>query len=403
MAGVSKTTPVWWHSFSSSLLLVVLFLTACAAPKQPHHAVPPSARQQPPSEPFAHPISTTPALNLGALSDLEGIIPELEQKRVVFVGENHDRYDHHLIQLEIIRRLHARHPQLAIGMEMFQQPFQGYLDDYVAGRLSEAELLRSTEYYRRWRFDFRLYAPILRYAREHQLPVVALNLPVELTRKVGRKGIDGLTDAERAAIPAVIDRSDALYAQRLKGVFDQHPHKERRKFEHFIEVQLLWDEGMAERAATFLEAHPDHVMVVLAGTGHLAYGSGIPRRLVRRIPVSSAIVLNSWQGGLESDLADFLLLPQKRVLPAAGKFGALLAEQDGKLKVDVCLSGSPCEAAGIRQGDQVVSVNGEPVVDMADLRELTWDKKPGDKVTLEIRRTRWFVQPQELSYELELR
>ena len=403
MAGMGKTAPARSHCLWPGLLLVGLFVTACAAPKQPQHGALPSARQQPQSEPAAHPMPATPALDLSALSDLEGIIPELAEKRVVFVGESHDRYDHHLAQLEIIRRLHAMHPRLAIGMEMFQQPFQRYLDAYVAGTLSEAELLRSTEYYRRWRFDFRLYAPILRYAREHQLPVVALNLPVEITRKVGRKGIDGLTEAERAAIPEAIDRSDTRYAQRLKGIFGQHPHKQGRSFEHFLEVQLLWDEGMAERAAAYLKAHPDHAMVVLAGSGHLAHGSGIPQRLVRRIPVSSAIVLNSWEGGLEPGLADFLLLPQKRTLPAAGKFGALLAEQDGKLQVDACLSGSPCEAAGIKHGDQVLAVNGKPVVDMADLREVTWDKKPGDKVMLEIRRTRWFVEPQELSYELELR
>jgi uncharacterized iron-regulated protein len=403
MAGVSETAPTWPQCSWSSLVLVVLFVTACATPEQPRHGAMPGGGQQPQGEAVARPISATPALDLSALSNLEGVIPELAEKRVVFVGESHDRYDHHLTQLEIIRRLHAIQPQLAIGMEMFQQPFQRYLDAYVAGKLSEAELLRSTEYYRRWRFDFRLYAPILRYAREHQLPVVALNLPVELTRKVGGKGIDGLTQAERAAIPEAIDRSDTLYVQRLKAIFDQHPHKQGQSFEHFLEVQLLWDEGMAERAAAYLKTHPDHAMVVLAGSGHLAHGSGIPRRLVRRVPVSSAIVLNSWEGGLEPGLADFLLLPQKRVLPAAGKLGALLAEQDGKLKVDTCISGSPCEAAGIRQGDQVLAVNGKPVVNMADLREVTWDKKPGDKVTLEIRRTRWFAQPQELSYELELR
>jgi uncharacterized iron-regulated protein len=403
MAGVSETAPAWPQCPWPSLVLVVLFVTACATPEQPRHGTMPGDGQRPRGEVVARPISATPALDLSALSNLEGVIPELAKKRVVFVGESHNRYDHHLTQLEIIRGLHAIQPQLAIGMEMFQQPFQRYLDAYVAGKLSEAELLRSTEYYRRWRFDFRLYAPILRYAREHQLPVVALNLPVELTREVGRKGIDGLTEAERAAIPEAIDRSDALYAQRLKEIFDQHPHQQGQSFEHFLEVQLLWDEGMADRAAAYLKAHPDYAMVVLAGSGHLAHGSGIPQRLARRIPVSSAIVLNSWEGGLEPGLADFLLLPQRRALPNAGKFGALLAEQDGKLMVDACIAGSPCEAAGIRQGDQVLAINGKPVVNMADLREVTWDKKPGDKVTLEIRRTRWFAQPQELSYELELR
>ena len=76
------------------------------------------------------------ALDLSHLSDLEAIIPQLATKRVVFVGETHNRFDHHLNQLEIIRRLHQFHPDLVIGMEYFQHPFQIYLDQYIAGSLA---------------------------------------------------------------------------------------------------------------------------------------------------------------------------------------------------------------------------------------------------------------------------
>jgi uncharacterized iron-regulated protein len=223
-------------------------------------------------------------LNLNGAFDLGSIVPALADKRVVFIGEIHNRYEHHLTQLEIIRQLHALHPRLAIAMEAFQQPFQRTLDAYIAGELSERELLRDSEYYQRWRFDFRHYAPILRFAREHQLPVIALNLPAELTRKAGQVGIEGLSAAEKAAIPDSIDRSDAAYEARLRDVFDQHPHRDNQSFEKFLDVQLLWDEGMAERAARYLKAHPQDVLVVLAGGGHLAYGSGIPQRLRRRQP-----------------------------------------------------------------------------------------------------------------------
>lgn len=344
----------------------------------------------------------TTALDLNATTNLEGIIPELAGKRVVLVGETHDRYDNHLMQLEIIRRLHAVHPRLAIGMEIFQQPFQGILDDYIAGRVDEKQLLRGTEYYRRWRFDFRHYAPILEYAREHRIPVVALNLPVELTGKVGREGIAGLTEAERKQLPDEIDRSDAAYEARLRKVFEHHPGSDGHGFEHFIDVQLLWDEGMAERAADYLRAHPDYAMVVLAGEGHLAYGSGIPRRLTRRLDVKSAIVLNDWDGTLEPQLADFLLLPQEQSLPPAGKFGALLDEDGGKLRVDQCLPNSPCKQAGLRHGDQIIAINGEAIADLADLRVATWDKRPGESVTITVRRQHWFLSPREQSYEIML-
>jgi uncharacterized iron-regulated protein len=334
--------------------------------------------------------------------NLESLIPVLAEKRVVLIGETHDRLDHHLTQLEIIRGLHAIHPELAIGMEAFQQPFQRHLDDYVAGRLGERELLRETEYYRRWRFDFRLYQPILRYARENRLPLVALNLPTELTRKVGREGIDGLSDEERAQIPDEIDRSDAAYQSRLEEVFAQHPQRSNQSFERFVEVQLLWDEGMAKRAADYLESHPQRAMVILAGSGHLAYGSGIPRRLARRIPVRSTIVLNDWEGEFGPEIADFVLFPQRRDLPAAGRIGALLDEARGGLEILTCTSGSACEKAGLEAGDRIVSVDGEPVGDMADLRLIMWDKRPGDTITLEIARQSWLSGARQLTRQLTL-
>ncbi|MGD8630945.1 MAG: ChaN family lipoprotein [Gammaproteobacteria bacterium] len=352
--------------------------------------------------PATSPVQQTPALDLREALDLEGIIPKLADKRVVFIGERHDRYEHHLVQLEIIRRLHAIHPRLAIGMEMFQQPFQDVLDDYIAGTLSEQEMLRRSEYYQRWRFDFRLYAPILRYARANQLPVIALNLPAELTQKVGRNGLDGLTVEEQAQLPAEIDRSDSAYAQQLRDVFAQHPGNDR-SFDNFLEVQLLWDEGMAQQAADYLASHPDYYMVILAGSGHIARGSGIPRRLARRLPASSAIVLNGWEGALEPGLADFILLPEPRALPPSGRFGLLLETQNPVPVVEACIPDSPCTRAGLQQGDRFLSIDGAPIEDITDLRLAMWDKLPGDTVTLEVSRKRWFSAPQVLSYSIELR
>jgi uncharacterized iron-regulated protein len=387
---------------SGVLLLLIVLATGCTTPPHARHA--PPERAGPPVEPAS---SATPAgeivsLDLRAVSTLQGIIPQLAARRVVLVGETHDRYDHHLVQLEIIRRLHALHPRLAIGMEAFQQPFQSLLDDYVAGRISEAELLRGSEYYRRWRFDFRNYKPILDFAREQRLPVVALNLPTELIARVGEVGIEGLTEVERRQLPSEIDRSDSAYEARLHEIYRRHPAVNGHGFENFLDVQLAWDEGMAEQAASYLREHPDTLLVVLAGSGHLAYGDGIPRRLARRIELDSAIVLNGWDGPPEAGLADFLLFPERQTLPPAGKFGALLDQEEEGLTVNLCLADSPCKAAGIKSGDLILSIDGTAISDMTDLRLATWFRKPGDTVTLKIRRNHWFTGEHELTREIEL-
>ena len=348
------------------------------------------------------PVEASPVLDLNAFSTMEQIIPALADKRVVFIGEQHTRYDHHLTQLEIIRRLHALHPQLAIGMEMFQQPFQRHLDEYVAGSIDEKAMLRATEYYRRWRIDFRHYAPILHYAREHGLPVIALNVPTELTHNVAHVGLDGLSDADRQQLPADIAPADEDYRERLKEVFDYHPKDEGHDFEHFLEAQLLWDEGMAERAAAYLEEHPDHHLIVIAGNQHLAWGSAIPQRLQRRTEVTAAVILNSWDGRVGPGLADFLLLPEERPLPSAGKLGALLEDDKDQVTIATCFEDSACKEAGMKAGDRITAIDSSPINDTADLHLALWDKQRGDTINIDTVRKRLFLSDKILSYELTL-
>ena len=57
------------------------------------------------------------SLKAGKGLTFSALIDELNLNRVVYVGEIHDRYDHHLTQLAILKALHQRNPRLAIGVE----------------------------------------------------------------------------------------------------------------------------------------------------------------------------------------------------------------------------------------------------------------------------------------------
>jgi len=340
-------------------------------------------------------------LDLRNLPTLDNIVSELAKDRVVYVGEAHTAYGHHLSQLDVIRRLYEIDPNIAIGLEFFQQPFQQYLDDYIAGTLDEKEMLRKTEYYIRWAYDYRHYKPILDYAREHGIPLIALNLPKEITRKVGAEGMDALTDEERTQIPNDIDESNALYKKRIKRIFYQHPHGEGRSFDNFMQVQLLWDEGMAERAAKYLLQNPKKRLVVLAGIGHLTDGTGIPQRVTRRVPVKSSIVLPADSVEVRPGVSDFLLYPEDARLPPKGHMGIILAD-DEKAVVKSVVPGSPAEQAGMEKGDVILSLNGVSTEKLADLRIFLVDKKPGDQLDVVIRRKRFFFGESEISLKMKL-
>jgi uncharacterized iron-regulated protein len=342
-------------------------------------------------------------VDLSELPNLNTIIPELATKRLVFIGENHDRFEHHLVQLAIISRLYERDSALAIGMEFFQVPFQSYLDDYVAGRLDDEALLEATEYFDRWGFDFRLYQPILRFAQENGIPLVALNVSKELVAKVSKRGIEGLAPGDRAQLPTRMNPADASYRERLRSVFELHPGSELKDFERFVEVQLLWDESMAETAARYLETNPKRSLVVLAGNGHLAFRSGIPERVQHRVQVDSAVVLNGADNGILPTVADYVVLPEERALPAAGRMEVLLDASADEVRIKSLEAGGAAAIAGMKAGDALVAVGGRPIRALTDIKIALWDRRPGERVSVHVRRDRKFFGQEDREFEVQLR
>lgn len=383
---------------------LALFLVACQSGShavRPHSLPPANMPGMEAAE--AKPYFPPRVIRLSNMPDLDGIIPKLAEKRVVFVGEGHTSYDHHLNQLEIIRGLYELDPNLAIGMEFFQLPFQGPLDLFIAGELSDTEMLRQTEYYDRWRYDYRLYREIFEFARENRIRIIALNTPKEIASKVGLTGLVSLTEEERAQIPTDIDHSNKEYEKRLKKIFKMHKTKRLPKEEFFIQAQLVWDETMADRAARYLKDNPKHKLVVLAGAGHVAYGDGIPSRVTRRLPVSSAIVMNALYGEIDPKMGDYLLLPQKIKLPPSGKLGVILEPHEGGVKIGSFVKGSAAAEVGIEEGDNIVGVNGMQVGRYSDVKLALWDKMPGDKVSLKVKRKGLFSGEEELKFDVILR
>ncbi|MEG4393412.1 ChaN family lipoprotein [Microcoleus sp. BROC3] len=246
------------------------------------------------------------------------ILQQLVKAKVVYLGETHDSAEDHQAQLKIVREMQRQNRKIAIAMEMFQRPFQSAIDNYLAGKLTEQQLIEQTEYDRRWRFPWESYAPILRFAKENQLPVLALNTPSEVTRKVASQGLESLTAEEKKHIPPIseIRTDNAEYRQLLLEVYQQHQKAAQGNstaFERFLQAQVLWDETMAEKIAEFVKANPDYQVVVLAGKGHIIYGYGIPSRVERRLGVGNvkvrSVLLNSSDNPVLSadrPIADFV-------------------------------------------------------------------------------------------------
>lgn len=206
-------------------------------------------------------------------SSLERFILKAEEAKVIYLGETHDREDIHQLQLRILKELDKKGYEIVLLMEAFQQPFQEALDEYVEGYIDEEEMLKRTEYKRRWGFDKELYAPLWRFARERGIKLIALNVPSELVRDVKRRG---LGKVRSGYLPEKVMPLRKEHREFILKAMKEHKSSVEKSF---LDVQLAWDTGMAYKIAKTALAYPRAKLVVIVGSGHVWRGYGIPERV----------------------------------------------------------------------------------------------------------------------------
>lgn len=342
----------------------------------------------------------TAAIDLSTLKKLPDAIEGAEGNKIVYVGEYHDQYAHHLVQLQVLKGLYQKGPKIAVGMEMFQRQFQKVLDDYIAGATDEREFLKKSEYFKRWGYDYSLYKPVLDFARTQKIPIIALNQRTEIINKVSKSGMESLTDEEKKEVPRQMDFSDEEYRDRLKDTFNRHKGSGEKNFDFFYQAQILWDETMALSVDEFLKKEPDFRMVVFAGSGHLAYGSGIPKRAFRRNAFPYFIVLND--SDAERDIADYLVLPQALEGTPAPKIMASLKVENNRVSVTGLPEDSVSKKAGIKVGDTIVSLDGTNVESVEDIKLELFFKKKDDTMKVKILRKRLLLGDKEMEFDVKL-
>jgi uncharacterized iron-regulated protein len=322
-------------------------------------------------------------------NELEDVIDRVIDFPVIYVGERHTNYEDHKVQLQVIMRLHDQGGRFAIGMEMFQKPFQRFIDEYLAGTITEREFLKKTEYFKRWQFDYSYYREILEYAKVNNIPVVALNLWTEIIRKVASNGLDGLTEIEKDEIPKDMDMSDETYRERLMEVF-QHHNRQSKDFNYFYQSQILWDETMAHTVDEYLQKNPGYQFVVLAGVGHVMYGSGIPRRL-KRLNGKDYVTLVPHIGSLDKDLGDFVYLAEEIPSPPALKLGVVLKEISGRVRVEKVIPRSIAQDLGIQKGDIIVALDDWNIEEINDVKIFMSGSTRGQETRVKILRKKFLV------------
>ena len=228
----------------------------------------------------------------GAAITADGVAAAADGHRFVYLGENHDHPLHHKMQAAIIEALVRRGRSVVVGFEMFTRPVQSSLNPWTLGWWDRDEFIERSEWKTQWGFDFALYEPIFNVVRANRLPMIALNVPRDWVRAVGRGGAGALTAEQKAQVPP-IDLTDRGHRQVFDALMGGHPMTGAQG-QNIYAGQVLWDVGMADSALKALASMPPdskRVFVVVAGSGHVMYGLGINGRVKRRTGESGITVV----------------------------------------------------------------------------------------------------------------
>jgi len=248
----------------------------------------------------------------GRALEHEKLLDDLSHFDVVCLGESHDSPRDHFAELSLAegleRRARVSGRALGVGFEMFQAPYASALYAYGTGHLDEVGLRKRTHYDQRWGYPYAYYRPVLILGQSYGLPLKALNAPSELTHSIAENGLDKLPPRLGRQLPSELDLGDDEHRARFEHLMADHPHVDGMDLDNLYAAQVVWDETMAQNAASWVAAHaPQRQMLILAGSEHCRR-PGIPSRIQRRQPLRVASVRLSAETSGDSEGFDYTLV-----------------------------------------------------------------------------------------------
>jgi uncharacterized iron-regulated protein len=199
------------------------------------------------------------------------MIKALDQAEVVFFGEQHNDPISHWMELQVMKSLYEKNNQLTLAMEMFESDDQFVLNEYLKGVIEERHLLSEAKVWDNYKTD---YKPLVEFAKEKKLPVVASNIPRRYANLVYRKGIQALDSLPAegkqwiAPLPFEIDLELPGYKSMITAM---GPHASAGTASNMARSQASKDATMAH----FILKNRKGLVYHVNGAYHSQNGEGI--------------------------------------------------------------------------------------------------------------------------------
>ena len=246
---------------------------------------------------------------------------ELQQADVILIGEWHTHAGIHRFQTDMLKQLTSYDRSLALSMEQFTRDKQPVVDAYLRGEIGEQYLMKQANAWPNYESDYR---PLVEFAKQKNLPVIAANAPKSIVRCIGRQGLDyinKLDDDQRMFIAQAINTGSSPYKEKFMA--SMHHGKPEQTEKQFA-AQVTWDETMAESIVSYLDDNPGAQVVHVAGKFHTEQGLGTAASILSRNPSLKVVVISPTDNVL-SDNTDYqleVLAPPVRYVQDAHRMAA---------------------------------------------------------------------------------
>ena len=126
----------------------------------------------------------------GEPADYDALLRAARKSDIILFGELHNSPATHRLRMKLARDLHTdtKRP-LVIGMEMFEADQQILIDEYLSGIIRRQNFEQEVRLWGNYETDYR---PMVEFARESGIPVIATNIPRRYASLVYHQGPDSL-------------------------------------------------------------------------------------------------------------------------------------------------------------------------------------------------------------------
>jgi aminopeptidase N len=347
----------------------------------------------------------------GEVFSASRIATRLRETRLLLVGESHTTADFHRVELRVIQALQEDGRKVMIGLEMYPYTEQKSLDNWRDGLLTEAGFVKLARWYEFWGYNWDYYRNIFLYARDHRIAMYGVNTPRSVVTAVRQKGIEHLSEEDKQHLPPHIDVDNPDHLALFEASFDDddtmHGHMPESMLKSMQAAQATWDATMGYNSVNVLKAAPpDSILVVLVGSGHVAYGVGIEHqarqwfdgKITKLIPVPVADSDRKPVESVKASYADFVWGIPYEHDPLYPELGFSMTEVNGARTIIDVEKDSIAARSGFRVHDQVLALDGIPATDRETWNRMMAGKRWGDTAVVTVKRG-----DTEIRIEAELR